>query len=155
MSANNNFEGLDNTFKTSPTHSLDKNLTAVRAENNEPVTDETHDQQLESDFQEARDILRRTAAYSEDAIKGIMHIAKNSDHPRAYEVAGQLINSLQANAKEMLEVQGKQRKIKEGALTKTKGVAGVTNNNLFVGSTKDLLKELSLAALEDPTVIEG
>lgn len=151
MSADNTFESLDKTFKTKPTFALDKNLSEVRKEKNLPVPEQTHDQQLEDDFQEARDILKRSAAYSEEAIQGIMHIAKNSDHPRAYEVAGQLINSLQNNAKDMLDVQAKQKKITQDDKPKSKGAT--TNNNLFVGSTKDLLR--ALGKEDDTKIIEG
>lgn len=151
MSADNTFESLDKTFKTKPTFALDKNLSEVRKEKNLPVPEQTHDQQLEDDFQEARDILKRSAAYSEEAIAGIMHIAKNSDHPRAYEVAGQLINSLQNNAKDMLDVQAKQKKITQDDKPKSNGAT--TNNNLFVGSTKDLLR--ALGKEDDTKIIEG
>ena len=151
MSADNTFESLDKTFKTKPTFALDKNLSEVRKEKNLPVPEQTHDQQLEDDFQEARNILKRSASYSEEAIQGIMHIAKNSDHPRAYEVAGQLINSLQNNAKDMLDVQAKQKKITQDDKPKSKGAT--TNNNLFVGSTKDLLR--ALGKEEDAKIIEG
>jgi hypothetical protein len=151
MSADNTFESLDKAFKTKPTFALDKNLSEVRKEKNLPVPEQTHDQQLEDDFQEARDILKRSAAYSEEAIQGIMHIAKNSDHPRAYEVAGQLINSLQNNAKDMLDVQAKQKKITQDDKPKSKGAT--TNNNLFVGSTKDLLR--ALGKEDDTKIIEG
>jgi len=150
MSAENPFEKLDKKFKTSPTAALDKTLTKVREEKDLPVPAETHDKQLESDFQEARDILKRTATYSEEAIQGILNIAKNSDHPRAYEVAGQLIKTLQDNAQGMLDVQDKAKRVKGETGKSSK----VTNNNLFVGSTKDLLKALGREE-KDPKVIEG
>jgi hypothetical protein len=148
MKLNNPFEELDATFNTKDkTKALESNLKQTREENNLPVPLANAEQDLEDDFQEARDILKRTAEYSEEAIKGMLHIAKNSDQPRAYEVAGQLIKALQDNANAMMDVQDKAKKVK-GEEVRAKNNA-VTNNNLFVGSTKDLLR-----ALKDEQVIE-
>ena len=148
MKLNNPFEELDATFNTKDkTKALESNLKQTREENNLPVPLANAEQDLEDDFQEARDILKRTAEYSEEAIKGMLHIARNSDQPRAYEVAGQLIKALQDNANAMMDVQDKAKKVK-GEEVKAKNNA-VTNNNLFVGSTKDLLR-----ALKDEQVIE-
>mgnify|MGYP003627307735 CR=1 FL=1 len=141
------FDSLDDAFDTKEkTKALESNLKEVRKENNLPTPAPDADQNLEDDFQEARDILKRTAEYSDEAIKGIMHIARNSDQPRAYEVAGQLIKGLQDNANAMMEIQDKAKKVK-GEEVKSK--SAVTNNNLFVGSTKDLLR-----ALKDEQVID-
>lgn len=134
------FDNLDKTFKVSPTKALDANLKKVRDDNNLPVPATNQEKEIEDDYQEARELLKKTADYSEEAIKGIMHIAKNSDSARAYEVAGQLIKTLQDSAQGMLEVQEKKKKI-QGESAKSTG--GVTNNNLFVGSTKDLLRALN------------
>jgi len=148
MKLNNPFEELDATFNTKDkTKALESNLKQTREENNLPVPSANAEQDLEDDFQEARDILKRTAEYSEEAIKGMLHIARNSDQPRAYEVAGQLIKALQDNANAMMDVQDKAKKVK-GEEVRAKNNA-VTNNNLFVGSTKDLLR-----ALKDEQVIE-
>jgi len=148
MKLNNPFEELDATFNTKDkTKALESNLKQTREVNNLPVPPANAEQDLEDDFQEARDILKRTAEYSEEAIKGMLHIARNSDQPRAYEVAGQLIKALQDNANAMMDVQDKAKKVK-GEEVKAKNNA-VTNNNLFVGSTKDLLR-----ALKDEQVIE-
>ena len=148
MKLNNPFEELDATFNTKDkTKALESNLKQTREEKNLPVPLANAEQDLEDDFQEARDILKRTAEYSEEAIKGMLHIARNSDQPRAYEVAGQLIKALQDNANAMMDVQDKAKKVK-GEEVRAKNNA-VTNNNLFVGSTKDLLR-----ALKDEQVIE-
>jgi hypothetical protein len=142
MTLNNPFDSLDETFGTKDkTKALQANLKETRKENNLPVPPANAEQDLEDDFQEARDILRRTAEYSEEAIKGMLHIAKNSDQPRAYEVAGQLIKALQDNAGAMMDIQDKAKKVK-GEDAKPKQ-ANVTNNNMFVGSTKDLLRALN------------
>ena len=141
------FDSLDSTFKVSPTRALDVNLKKTRIENNLPTSLPDQDKELESDFQDARDILKKTSDYSEQAIQGILHIAKNSDSARAYEVAGQLIKTLQDSALGMLDVQEKKAKV--SAIKKIPVGNSVTNNNLFVGSTKDLLRALNKDVIEN------
>lgn len=134
----NPFDELDKKFKTSPTAALDKTYEVVKKEKNLP--DLPEDIEADKDFQEARNILKRANVYAEDAIQGILNIAKNSDQPRAYEVAATLIKTLQDGAKDTIEVREKQKRVK-GETASGKG-AKVTNNNLFVGSTKDLLNAI-------------
>jgi hypothetical protein len=141
------FDNLDNTFKVSPTRALDVNLKKTRIENNLPSPLPDQEKDLENDFQDARDILKKTADYSDQAIQGILHIAKNSDSPRAYEVAGQLIKTLQDSAQSMLDIQEKKAKV--SAIKKIPVGNSVTNNNLFVGSTKDLLRALNKDVIEN------
>ena len=141
------FDSLDSTFKVSPTRALDVNLKKTRIENNLPTPLPDQDKELESDFQDARDILKKTSDYSEQAIQGILHIAKNSDSARAYEVAGQLIKTLQDSALGMLDVQEKKAKV--SAIKKIPVGNSVTNNNIFVGSTKDLLRALNKDVIEN------
>ena len=141
------FDSLDNTFKVSPTRALDVNLKKTRIENNLPSPLPDREKDLENDFQDARDILKKTADYSDQAIQGILHIAKNSDSPRAYEVAGQLIKTLQDSAQSMLDIQEKKAKV--SAIKKIPVGNSVTNNNLFVGSTKDLLRALNKDVIEN------
>ena len=108
-----------------------------------------HAKQQEEDLQYARSILKQAEAYNAEAIEGILHIARNSDQPRAYEVAGGLIKNLQDTAKDMLEVQEKHKRITDDG---SKGKNIKTQNNMFVGSTKDLLQALKG---EQAKTIEG
>jgi hypothetical protein len=132
----NPFDELDKKFKTSPTTALDKTFEVVKKEKNLP--DLPPEIEADKDFQEARNILKRANVYAEDAIQGILNIAKNSDQPRAYEVAATLIKTLQDGAKDQIEIREKQKRVKG----ETDKKAAVTNNNLFVGSTKDLLNAI-------------
>jgi hypothetical protein len=72
-----------------------------------------------------------------EAVDGILHIAKNSDHPRAYEVVGQLIKTVSDVAKDLLEVQKRKKELEKIDAPKIQ-----TQNNLFVGSTSELLKAM-------------
>ena len=74
----------------------------------------------------------------QDAIDGILDIAKEGEHPRAYEVAGQLIKNVSEVTERLVELQEKMKKLKEVPDTGPKNVT----NALFVGSTKELQKML-------------
>ena len=95
--------------------------------------------QRDQDYEYARSILKQAEQYNAEAIEGILHIARNSDQPRAYEVAITAIKNLQDNAKDMIAVQEAQKRIEN---EDSKGKPIQTQNNLFVGSTKDLLKAI-------------
>jgi hypothetical protein len=75
-----------------------------------------------------------------EALDGILEVAKQSQHPRAYEVAANMIKNMSDVTEKLMTLQ-KQRKELEGPEEKT-----VTNVNVskavFVGSTADLLKKL-------------
>lgn len=140
LSMNNKvFDALDKTFETKT-----KELETAK-----PVIERAINDGLDSDFQEARDALKRAMVYGEEAIQGIMNVATNSDNPRAYEVAGQLIKALGDQAKDMMDIQGKKKKIdREEGKPETK--IGKQTNILFNGSTSDLMK-----ALNDEKTIDG
>lgn len=103
---------------------------------------------IEDDAQHARETLRNLIDKGNEAIDGILNIAKNSDHPRAYEVAGQLIKTVSETAKDLLEVQKRKKDLEKTNAPKIK-----TQNNLFVGSTYDLLKAMKRA--NEPIVTEN
>ena len=153
----NTFEDLDKAFNTKEvTKALETNLKKVQDERQLPAVDMSeeekealHAKQQEEDLQYARSILKQAEAYNAEAIEGILHIARNSDQPRAYEVAGGLIKNLQDTAKDMLEVQEKHKRIVDDG---SKGKNIKTQNNMFVGSTKDLLQALKG---EQAKTIEG
>ena len=144
---NSGFESLDKSFNTKEiTKALETNLKKTQEERQLPAVDMSeedkqalHIKQQEEDLQYARMMLKQAEAYNAEAIEGILHIARNSDQPRAYEVAGGLIKNLQDNAKDMLDVHEKQKRITADD-PKARNIK--TQNNLFVGSTKDLLKAI-------------
>ena len=141
----NPFEDLDKKFNTKEvTKALEENLKKTQEERQLPAVDMSEEdkeallrKQQEEDLQYARSILKQAEAYNDEAIHAIMHIARNSDQPRAYEVAGALIKNLQDTAKDMIDVHERHKRVTQDK--QTKGTVKTTNN-LFVGSTKDLLK---------------
>ena len=97
-----------------------------------------HDKDPDSDFEIGRENLYKLLDKGNDAIDGILALAKEGEHPRAYEVAGQLIKTVADVSKDLLELQEKLKKIKDVPNTGPKSVT----NALFVGSTTDLKKLL-------------
>ena len=73
-----------------------------------------------------------------EAIDGILNLAKEGEHPRAYEVAGQLIGTVSQVSQDLINLQDKLKKLKE---VPDKAPKNVTNA-LFVGSTTELQKLL-------------
>ena len=96
------------------------------------------DKDPDSDFETGRENLYKLLDKGNDAIDGILALAKEGEHPRAYEVAGQLIKTVADVSKDLLELQEKLKKIKD---VPNKGPKSVTNA-LFVGSTTELQKLL-------------
>ena len=91
---------------------------------------------VETDFETGRGELYKLLEKGNEAIEGILSLAKEGEHPRAYEVAGQLIKTQSEVAQNLLDLQDKLKKIKD---IKELGPKNVTNA-LFVGSTTELQK---------------
>ena len=90
------------------------------------------------DFETGRENLYKLLEKGNEAIDGILNLAKEGEHPRAYEVAGQLIKTVSEVSQNLLDLQDKLKKVKE---LPDKGPKNVTNA-LFVGSTTELQKML-------------
>jgi len=96
------------------------------------------DKDAEIDFDTGRENLYKMLDKGNDAIDGILALAKEGEHPRAYEVAGQLIKTVADVSKDLMAMQEKLKKLKEVPNTGPKSVT----NALFVGSTTELTKLL-------------
>ena len=94
--------------------------------------------EVDVDYNYSRENFYNLIGKGSDAIDGILEVAKESDHPRAYEVAGQLIKNVSEVTERLVELQEKMKKLKE---VPEHGPKNVTNA-LFVGSTKELQKML-------------
>ena len=92
----------------------------------------------EVDFDKGRENLYKLLDKGNDAIDGILALAKEGEHPRAYEVAGQLIKTVADMSKDLMAMQEKMKKLKDIPNTGPKSVT----NALFVGSTTELTKLL-------------
>jgi len=96
-------------------------------------------EQLKKDYEYTRGNLYSLIEKGQEAVDGILELAQETDQPRAFEVAGQLIKHVGDVADKLIDLQKKVNDIE--APTKTKEVT-TTNNTMFVGSTADLAKFL-------------
>ena len=93
---------------------------------------------LEEDYEYQRRQFYNLVEKGSAAIDGILELAKESEHPRTYEVAGQLIKNVAEVTEKLGDLQKKMKDLKELPNTAPKNVT----NALFVGSTTDLQKML-------------
>jgi len=93
---------------------------------------------IKKDYEYTRGNLYSIIEKGQEAINGILELAQESEMPRAYEVAGQLIKNVADATDKLMDLQ---KKLKEVEEDKTKGPTNVTNA-LFVGSTAELAKLL-------------
>jgi hypothetical protein len=118
--------------------------TIVPARENVGITPEQKPDRLtkndvEKDYEYTRGNLYSIIEKGQEAINGILELAQESEMPRAYEVAGQLIKSVSDATDKLMDLQKKLKDVEEE--TKQKGPSTV-NNALFVGSTAELQKLL-------------
>ena len=93
---------------------------------------------MDSDYKYSRENFYNLIERGQDAIDGILEIAKEGEHPRAYEVVGQLIKNVSEVTEKLADLQDKMKKLKEVPETGPKHVT----NALYVGSTAELQKLL-------------
>ena len=103
-----------------------------------PNTIEVSEDDIENDYKYQRENFYNLVERGSDAIEGILELAKEGEHPRAYEVAGQLIKNVAEVTEKLGDLQEKMRRLKEVPNNAPKNVT----NALFVGSTKELQKML-------------
>ena len=99
-----------------------------------PVVDMSED--VENDYAYQRQNFYNLVERGNDAIEGILELAKESEHPRTYEVAGNLIKQVAEVTEKLGDLQEKMKKLKEVPDNAPKNVT----NALFVGSTAELQK---------------
>ena len=112
----------------------------VEVEKNLPILSKSmHSKQEEqnSDYKYSREVFYGLVARGQDAIEGILDIARESEHPRVYEVAGQLIKTVGETTEKLIDLQAK---VKE--LDKDDSIPDKVQNNLFVGSSTELQRLL-------------
>jgi hypothetical protein len=101
------------------------------------VTAVDKSQEQSSDYKYSREVFYGLVERGQDAIEGILDIAKESEHPRVYEVAGQLIKTVAETTEKLIDLQAKMKELdKDGSLPNK------VQNNLFVGSSTELQRLL-------------
>tara|TARA_B100001250_G_scaffold316899_1_gene279325 strand:+ start:1385 stop:1804 length:420 start_codon:yes stop_codon:yes gene_type:complete len=124
------FDGLNKVFGDEPSE-LKKHVEKSKALR-------TDKDDVKQDYEVSRAQLHSLVMKGQEAVDGILDVARASDHPRAYEVAGQLIKNVGDVADKLIDLQGKMKELDK---EDRKGPTNVTNA-MFVGSTADLQKLL-------------
>jgi hypothetical protein len=109
------------------------NLPQVVQKNDIVVSDE-----IESDAQFARENIKDLIEKGNDAFTDLLKVAKESEHPRAYEVAAGFFKNLADLNKDLLELQKRKRDLKPELKNETQNIN--VDKAVFVGSTTDLVK---------------
>ena len=125
------YEKLDEAFDVEPTE------VEVTERKIERIKSGSED--IKKDYEYTRGNLYSLIEKGQEAINGILELAQESEMPRAYEVAGQLIKNVADATDKLLTLQQKLKDVQEEK--DTKGPTTV-NNALFVGSTAELQKLL-------------
>jgi hypothetical protein len=137
------YDGIEETLNVE-TEIVPTEKTSKPKKRTERVIDIEKD--IKKDYDYTRGQLYDVIEKGQEALSGILDVANNTDHPRAYEVAGQLVKSVSDAAEKLVALQQKMQDLEEGPKSKQK----VTNNNaLFVGSTAELSKLIKQGLLDN------
>ena len=135
MKMTKKFDELNETFNVSG--EIVSTETETSIEKIEKVVSSVDD--VKKDYEYTRGNLYSLIEKGQEAINGILELAQESEMPRAYEVAGQLIKNVADATDKLMDLQKKLKDIEEEKVSK--GPTTV-NNALFVGSTAELAKLL-------------
>jgi len=111
-----------------------------------PRKEDKDKQDIDNDHKYSRENYYNLIEKGQEAIEGILDVAKEGQHPRAYEVAGNLIKSVADTVDKLQDLNKKLKDLKELPKTANANI----KNALFVGSTAELQK-----MLKKDEVIEG
>jgi hypothetical protein len=140
-----NFDNLNEVLNTSNKIQVCEDSLAVSV-NNDLKTASQSSIDIKKDYEYTRANLYSLIEKGQEAIDGIMELAAESDQPRAYEVAGQLIKSVGDVTDKLIDLQKKLKDIEDETIKTTNNV---TNNAVFVGSTSELSKLLKQGFLNN------
>jgi Terminase DNA packaging enzyme len=96
----------------------------------------TQEEKIESDYDKTRENLLKLLTQGQDALTTALAVAKQSEHPRAFEVVGNLMKQVADINSQLMVLHQQKQKIDEPKV----GTKNVTNNAIFVGSTSELNK---------------
>ena len=136
-----NFDSIDKALN------VESSIVQVEPSTSEIVQSASSSQNdIKKDYEYTRANLYSLIEKGQEAINGIMELAGESDSPRAYEVAGQLIKSVGDVTDKLIDLQKKLKDVEEDTVKTTNNV---TNNAVFVGSTSELSKLLKQGFLNN------
>jgi hypothetical protein len=123
-------ENLSDLFDVEPIQTVEqKTIVPVVIDHDDPVV---------SDAQFARENIRELISKGNSAIDQLLLVARDTEHPRAYEVAAGLIKNLGDLNKDLLEIQKRKRDLAPKETAQSSGLS--IDKAVFVGSTAELIK---------------
>jgi len=140
-----NYDNLDEAFDVEPIEVTKSPIVEPDNTNYEKVIEEeikeitTNTEDIKKDYEYTRGNLYSIIEKGQEALNGILELAQESEMPRAYEVAGQLIKNVADATDKLMALQQKLKDVNEEK--EAKGPTNVTNA-MFVGSTSELQKLL-------------
>lgn len=133
-------ETLSDVFDVEPMN-VDVSTGEIITVNNEVIPPQ--DEKIEYDYEQTRNNLYTLLNQGQDALIAALSVAKQSEHPRAFEVVGNLMKQLADVNEQLLKIHEKKQKLDLPIAKKEEQSKQVTNNNaIFVGSTTELNKML-------------
>jgi hypothetical protein len=112
---------------------------------------EDSDKNIQSDYEFSRATYYNLIMKGQEALDGMMEVAASTEHPRAYEVLGNIIKSVSDVNDKLMDLNKKKKEINRKEELQKHAIPATTNN-LFVGSTTDL-QRLLLDATQSVKVI--
>jgi GTP cyclohydrolase II len=135
----NDFESIDKALNT-------ESIVEIEAKPSKVELVKSTSNDVQKDYEYSRAQLYSLIEKGQETLNGIMELAAESDSPRAYEVAGQILKSVGDTADKLIDLQKKMRAIEDDTVKTTNNV---TNNAVFVGSTSELQKLLKQGFLNN------
>lgn len=135
----NDFESIDKALNT-------ESIVEIEAKPSKVELVKSASDDVQKDYEYSRAQLYSLIEKGQETLNGIMELAAESDSPRAYEVAGQILKSVGDTADKLIDLQKKMRSIEDDTVKTTNNV---TNNAVFVGSTSELQKLLKQGFLNN------
>ena len=143
MKMSKKYDNLDDAFNVETSI-----VSASEEVSKSEIVNSKSDNDIQKDYEYTRGNLYSIIEKGQEALNGILELAQESEMPRAYEVAGQLIKNVADATDKLIDLQKKIKDIEESS--QTKGPTNVTNA-LFVGSTAELAKLLKNNSVDDKT----
>ena len=103
-----------------------------------PLQSSGREKDTQDDYEFARENLHLLIEKGNTAIEGILELAREGEHPRSYEVVGQLIKVVSDITSELMKLQKQMNDITQESVSKS--APKTVNQTMFIGSTADLQK---------------
>ena len=103
----------------------------------------TDSDNIKTDYEYSRDTYYELIQKGKNSLDLMIEVARESEHPRAFEVVGNLIKQLSEVNAQLLDLHDKKQKLDNPKVSKEEAKQITNNNAIFVGSTSELNKLIS------------